>query len=417
MFNGIFIMKNRLILLLLSISIVFSFTTCSDSVSTDPEEIPDDRGTLVEVTSTTIISKLTIQTILTLFGESANTDFVPDYEVELASIIYKTVDPRGNITEASGVVIYPRVSEEFPLLSWHHGTQTNRSNVGSESFYNAFDGIIAASLGYIVSEPDYLGLGVSQMLHPYHHEETSASSSIDMLKAAQEYCDENNIVYNDQLFLAGYSQGGYVTLAVQKELEANYSVEYPVTAAAPMAGAHDLMGTALFLVQNPEYDRPSFLSYLALAYNDVYQWNRLDDIFKSPYDEIVPGLYDGSLSTSEIDDELPNAVNLLFKENFLNGLVTGESDYFAEALINNSLLDWTPVAPITIIHGNADSFVPYENATTAQEALIHNGASYVDLFTIEGGDHGNSVLPAIEYTINWFNTFRIAGLKKVELVR
>lgn len=410
-------MKFRIYLLLIIFTLMSVLWNCSDNVSSDPEDLLDERGQLVEVTSKTIISKPTIQTILMFFGNSANTEFVPEYEVEIASIIYRTIDPNGNIVDASGVVIYPHIDESFPMVSWHHGTQTKRSNVGSQNFYNAFDGIIAASLGYIVSEPDYLGLGVSQMLHPYHHEETSASTSIDMMRAARQYCNQNEIVYNDKLFLAGYSQGGYVTLAVQKEIEANLTDEFSITASAPMAGAHDLMGTALFLVRNPDYDRPSFLSYLALAYDDIYGWNRLSDIFQSPYDELVPELYDGAKTTSEIDDDLPNAVNLLFKESFLNGLINGQSDYFSTALMQNSLLDWNPIAPITIIHGNADTFVPYENAITTQEVLLNNGAAFVDLVTIDGGDHGTSVLPAIEYTINWFNTFRSGGLKKVQLVK
>ncbi len=395
--------------------VVLIASSCSDS-TTDPVDSEFQRGSLVEVQSSVVLTKVIIQTFLASFSDNVNVDFVPDYDVEVISIVYKTIDPDGNLVDASGVVIHPRTDDALPLVSWHHGTQTKRSLVGSQSFFNAYDGIIAASIGYIVSEPDYLGLGVSEILHPYHHEATSATSSIDMLRAAKEYCIKNGIVINDQLFLAGYSQGGYVTLATQKAMEADYSDEFNITASSAMAGAHDLFGTALYLVQNPDYDRPSFLSYLALAYNDVYNWDKLDDIFISPYNETVPLLYDGSKTSSEIDDELPGAVNLLFKDTFLNGLINGDSDYFANALLDNSLLDWTPIAPITLIHGNTDTFVPYENATTARDALINNGASYVNLITIYSGNHSTSILPAIEYTVNWFNTFKSGTLKKVKLV-
>ena len=76
---------------------------------------------------------------------------------------------------------------------------------------------------------------------------------------------------------------------------------------------------------------------------------------------------------------------------------------------------WAPRAPITLIHGDADTYVPYENATSARSILLLNGASSVDVVTIEGGDHGSSILPAIEYTLNWFNTFREGTLPKVNL--
>ena len=254
-------------LFVVTISIFFQF--CSDSSSTDPLEIPDERGTIVEIKSHTVISKLTIQSALIFFYNNANSEFVPEYDVEVVSLVYKTFDARDSLVEASGVLIFPKTDVSFPLLSWHHGTQTNRTRVGSESYIYAFDGILAASIGYIVSEPDYLGLGISDLLHPYHHEETSAANSIDMLRAAKQYCSENNIQYNDQLFLAGYSQGGYVTLAVQKEIEKNYNKEFNITASAPMAGAHDLLGTALHVIQEDDYERPSFLAYLAIAYNNI----------------------------------------------------------------------------------------------------------------------------------------------------
>jgi hypothetical protein len=48
-----------------------------------------------------------------------------------------------------------------------------------------------------------------------------------------------------RLFLIGYSQGGHATAAAHRELEARHANEFTVTAAAPMAGALDLSGTAL----------------------------------------------------------------------------------------------------------------------------------------------------------------------------
>jgi predicted esterase len=354
---------------------------------------------------------------LFLYNRDANQEFVPEYEVTLVGISYRTIDANGNFVEASGAIIFPVGAIEYPLLSYHHFTQTKRKNVASEDLLNAIDGIIAASIGYIVSEPDYLGFGVSEILHPYHHEETSASCSIDMLKATKQYCEKNKIKFNEQLFLAGYSQGGYVTMATHKELEKNFADELIVTASAPMAGAHDLYGTALKVTQTENYNRPSFLAFLAIAYNDVYGWNKLDQIFQSPYNETVLQLFDGSKTTGEIDSQLPKSVNLLFTSTFLNGLSNGEARYFVNALLDNTLLDWMPLAPITLIHGSNDQEVPYTNATITKSALLSNGAHSVDLYTIEGGTHSSSVMPAIEYTINWFNTFRAGSFKKVQLVR
>lgn len=399
---------------LILILILFLLVSCSDK-GTDPLDITYERGNLVSVQSSVSLASAFIRLAIRGFAPDISTDYLPQNDVEIISIIYKTIDPAGSLIDASGVVIIPKVSIASPLISLHHGTQSKKTSVGSVEFINAFEGIIAASIGYVASVPDYLGLGVSDMLHPYLHEETSASCSIDMLKAARQYCEENDIQLNDQLFLGGYSQGGYVTMAMHKELELNYTDQFTVTASSPMAGPHDLLGTALFITQNDRYPKPSFLSFLALAYNEVYSWNKLDEIFESPYNKTIPLLFDGSLSTREIDDSLPENTRELFRDEFVDGLQNNTVTYFRDALIENSLLDWAPRAPVTLIHGDADTYVPYQNAVSARSALLLNGASSVDLVTIEGGDHGSSILPAIEYALNWFNSFRATDLPKLNL--
>ena len=52
-----------------------------------------------------------------------------------------------------------------------------------------------------------------------------------MIKAGKKYLDDNHIHYDhDKLFLTGNSEGGYVTVAVQKDLEQNPVVGLKVTA-------------------------------------------------------------------------------------------------------------------------------------------------------------------------------------------
>ncbi|MBN1302295.1 MAG: hypothetical protein JW995_13850 [Melioribacteraceae bacterium] len=403
----------KFLILFFTASVLF-YSGCGD-VGTDPVEEEKNRGDIVSVNSNAILNAFTIKSLLFFYDQNASSDFQPLYDVEIVSIVYRTIDWQGNLVDASGAIVIPRTSGNFPLISLHHGTQTNSTHVGSQNIMYAMEGIIAASLGYVASQPDYLGFGISELFHPYLHEETSASSAIDMLRATRNYCEDNSIELNDQLFLAGYSQGGYVTMAAHKEIEAKYSDEFSVTASAPMAGPHSLLGTALQIISGPVYERPSFISFLIMAYNEVYGWNKLSEIFNEPYDDLLPQLFDGTNNTWEIDAQLPVQLDILFKDSFLTGLKNGYTEYLINALLENSVLDWTPQAPIAIIHGDADTFVPFDNATAARDALLANGASFVDLIPIPGGDHITSLLPSIEYTINWFNTFRSGSLSKVEL--
>jgi len=76
-----------------------------------------------------------------------------------------------------------------------------------------------ATTGYAAVVPDYLGLGDSPGLQLYHHARSEATACVDLLRAARTWCASNNVELNDQLFLAGYSHGGHVTMALHRELE------------------------------------------------------------------------------------------------------------------------------------------------------------------------------------------------------
>ena len=107
-----------------------------------------------------------------------------------------------------------------PLLSYQHGTIFTDDKAPSNDS-DSIEGIgVLAGSGYIVSSPDYLGYAEStSILHPYVHADSLASASIDMLRASKAFLASQNVEINNQLFLAGYSEGGYATIALQRELQ------------------------------------------------------------------------------------------------------------------------------------------------------------------------------------------------------
>ena len=120
------------------------------------------------------------------------------YDIDLYSITYETIDQFGQTVIASGLISYPKdVSSAFPFLTFQHGTQIKRDSAPS---MNGFNDLILwlATSGYIFVESDYLGLGVSEMLHPYHLKDVTATTVIDMLRASKHFCDQaEDIQYND----------------------------------------------------------------------------------------------------------------------------------------------------------------------------------------------------------------------------
>lgn len=397
-------MKSITTILLIFISL-FLLSCNNNSVETDPIETYE-RGEIVEIISEKEVSLEELENLISTFAGSNDFDIELKNDIKYYSVLYRTIDHTGNPTDASGLFVIPSSGNFFPLISLHHGTQSKKNNVGSINPLSSFDALLSGALGYVAVSADMLGLGYSNLVHPYHIADVNANTVIDFIRAVKKFANEKSIALNGDLFLGGYSQGGYTTMAVHKKMQTELFNEFNVTASAPMAGAHDLMGTAQYIVSNDNYDKPSFLAFLTYAYSTVYGWNNLSEFFQAPYHLTIPDLFNGSLTTDEIDDHLPGKLSELFTPSLLDAIKNGTESLMTTALINNSLLNWGPQAPVLIVHGNADTFVPYQNAITAKENWEANGATNVQLITIDGGNHYSSVLPAIMHAINFFENYR-----------
>jgi hypothetical protein len=99
--------------------------------------------------------------------------------------------------------------------------------------YVHLEALAFGTAGYITALPDYIGYGDSgNHFHPYLHAKTLAAAVVNMLKASKTYCATNNIALSGKLFLAGYSEGGYATMAATKEIQENHAAEFTITASA-----------------------------------------------------------------------------------------------------------------------------------------------------------------------------------------
>src|SRR6185369_398821 len=97
--------------------------------------------------------------------------------------------------------------------------------------------------------------------HPYLHAKTSASAVVDLLRAVKSYCAANSIPLSGKLFLAGYSEGGYATMAATREIQERFAAELPITASAPMAGPYDLSGTLVDILDSATYPSPGLIAF------------------------------------------------------------------------------------------------------------------------------------------------------------
>lgn len=354
--------------------------------------------------SETLLESYTQQQLVGLGVGNAQND------VEVYKLTYATVDPFGQPTVASGALVLPLTPNCYhPLAAYMHGTILNRQDVPSRLSGEIVVGYFLGGTGYVAVLPDYLGLGDSPGPHPYMHAASEASASIDMLRAAREFCASRNVMLNGQLFLTGYSQGGHSCMATHKMIQEQFPDEFTVTASAPCSGPHDVSGVQAEVITSPDpYPAPYYLPYVVFSYNYVYDLvDDLSEVLREPYDVILPPLFEGNNGSGAVDAVMPNVPSLIMKEEVLQAFSEDPDHFFRVALRDNDLYAWVPTSPVRMAFCESDSHVSYQNSIVARDAMVGLGATNVQAVSAGAGfDHGDCAFPALLGSKNWFDTQR-----------
>jgi pimeloyl-ACP methyl ester carboxylesterase len=347
-----------------------------------------------------------LQVIATLKGFGS---FVPliQYDVDFYKFTYYTT-LNGSKIQASGLLGIPKNMPTTPaLLSAQHGTMFSDADAPS-NFPATFSGFeLGASAGFVTIIPDFIGYGISKdIVHPYYDMQSSAAAVVDMIKAAKYYLKSQNKAVNDKLFLLGYSEGGYVTMAAQKEIETNKNHNLTLTAAAEGAGGYDLTTMLTKVATVPSYATPSFLALFIQSYNTTYAFNRpLTDFFMPVYAAKIPSLLDGSKTGDQINQELSTSPSALLSTAFYSSLTNPAAETaFKAKLALNSFPNWYPVSPTRMYHGTADEAVFYETSQTTYNKFIAAGSKQLTLTPIPGGTHTTSIVPVVLDALPWMKT-------------
>ncbi len=387
------------------------FITACISGSGSSGTIPSKAGELISMTK---LSTHTVNEIIATLDNSSGL-IAPFYDVDTYKVIYKTRDTKGELINVSGLLTVPKknAGTPSPRISLHHGTIFLDQYAPSFNHQANTESVIAASIGYIVTQADYIGYGESAGLtHPHTHKDTLSGAAIDLLRASKTWLMQQNIADNGQLFLGGYSEGGYTTYAVQKRIQEELSDEFTVTASVPSEAAYNITLTSQI---SPDDSLYSFLfySYILKAYNEIYTLNILPEIIRSEYYNVVNNYFDGRYSAAEISALLPPANS--FADNFFNGdflekFNQGEVPQLSERFAENSLHNWIPNAPTRFFHGRDDKIVPFEPVAQLAQDLKNKGAKDIELVECYAGEniattHQNCFFPAMIYSIEFFAQF------------
>jgi len=331
----------------------------------------------------------------------------PKYDVNIYDVKYISHWHDGSEVIVSGLYFVPQgATKAMPKVVYHHGTTFVRgraTEIGKET--NLALGY--AVDGYIVLMPDYFGLGHDEGIHLYQQYKPLAQTTVDFLYAARELDAIFQLKDNQQLFLTGYSLGGYAALGANKLIQEEYAHDFKVTATSANAGAYDMAGAQSRAMFKP-YARPQFLPYLLIGLNEVYKLvPDVNDLFIAPYDTVVSKYFDGNHSHDGLEQLLPEIPIHMLRDSFVN-LYTNDKDFpMHQALIDNTLCYWKPENAVQLCHCKGDEVVFFENALAASKGMKDHGAEDITLRNPgKKYSHRGCGLFATSYSKFYFDSFR-----------
>jgi len=316
----------------------------------------------------------------------------PKYAVQAYRVTYLTVDGQGQQIIASGLVAVPEkpANALSPVLSYQHATIDRQSDAPSSLTKLGDPPVVLSSLGYIVIAADYVGYGVSAAApHPYLLSAPSASAVIDLMTATKYWRQVQHVLDNKQLFLTGYSEGGYVTMATHRALQAGASTHrnelVRVVAGAGPYNVGATMDQLLAIIRETYPPLGLLLNPGLLRF--------LGDDDRRHARELLMTL---SLGLGAEVTFMPTVIDNYLADN--RAAIESSSDVF----------DWAPQVPVSLFHGRDDRTVPYLSATSTLQAMRARGAG--DRVTLtdcvpkpgEPAGHSQCVLPYWRFVLDRF---------------
>ena len=347
----------------------------------------------------------------------ANSSLVTTYRQVVLN--YTTKDHAGNDIVLSGLVTYQTwrkmlfwqpVNQVDNVIIENHYTITANNQCPSQNGTNLE--MAAYTYPGVVISADYEGYGESSTKpHPYLDEETTARHQVEFVKVALDYINTDatakeyiKLVDNYKTYNMGFSQGGAVTLAVQRYLEEKEpalckKINFRGSIAGD--GPYDLEATFNFYKSNNHIYMPIVLPLIIkgmmTSYPELFKGIKLSDYLNPDFANVGNGL-EALIASKAVDTDGFNALikvygvvhHLDWMEKYtynitefdgtktytttdafiLSKLLSkdalDENSTIYKALMtalkkNNVLTGWVPKHPVILYHSDYDLVVPVVN--------------------------------------------------------
>jgi hypothetical protein len=310
----------------------------------------------------------------------------------------------GQPVEASGLMALPytMLGGETPrgMAMYFHGTNPYRGESPSSlSDEGQLVSAIFGGGGYILLAPDYIGLGTSRAQQTYLLPEPTAAAARDLVIASQRVAKAMKLATSPNLYLTGFSQGGYSTAVVQRSLEATPLPGVTVKGAASVSGAFDLARISIpYAFKN---NHSFYLAYLAHSYASQYR-QPLESLLTPKYAALVPKLYDGDQNPDTILAALPKNPRDMFLPKAMAEIDAGQLNWFMTALTANEAYSGIPKAPLRLYFGDKDTDVSPQDSKHFQ-AIASKAGGNIRLMPVGPYDHTGTAYRATPQARLWFD--------------
>lgn len=340
------------------------------------------------------------------------------YGLDTFRIVYRTVDPHGRPTTASGLLALPRSGERrLQMVSFTHGTELFKGDVASvsTSVWDQAPALTYASAGFATALPDYLGLGLGPGPHPWMDVPSETTASLDMLRASRAVVTAKGRELRREVLVTGFSQGASAALGLARSLQEGNDAWFRLRAVAPISGAYAFRDAELPALLAGQTEPKASVIYSALtlvAFNRLHHlYDTPAQVFRAPYDQTIEGLLDGTHTGQEVVAGTPDSIDALLTPRG-RAMLTRPTGRFAAALrvADGVCADWTPRAPIRLFYADGDEQAVTDNTFRCHAALRARGvaAPLIGLGTPDygGSRHLGSQQAGTAAVVRWFRSLQ-----------
>lgn len=326
--------------------------------------------------------------------------------VKLYRVSYPSVVPeQGNRPiAATGLLAVPDTADTtFPMVSYQHGTVYGKEQVPSFPDQSPETQLMIAQFagqGYLLIGADYFGMGQSKEPEGYLVKGSHQQATYDMVVASRAVLADLKLA-DSKLFLSGWSQGGFVTLAMLERLEA---VGMPVKAATTASAPVDAFAAFNGFLNFPRKIDASWITTIFIL--NVFSFENYHN---------MPGLARALLTdeTFEISrkaylrepfdqNAVPTDLRKLIRPEYFDGQFFANSAY-GRLVAQTSAYRWVIRTPVRTYYGLTDEAIRIEIGQlpmTYQKAI---GNDTVEAVPTGDTSHRGTFATAVPQWKNWFD--------------